>query len=466
MSTLSRIALVFLSSILAALAYPPFSYWPIALIAWIPLFIAIRELSPRPAFYLGLLQGFCLYGITLSWMWNIFGATAILLWLIVAIFIGISCALIVTLKASPYLKSTLAATIWVGAEFFRSEIYALHFPWMTPGVAIPPSWLSPLIGVYGVSFLVIFSAILLLSAPQRKHSAAYVSVALLLGLFSSGLFRPAPETGTIPVIAIQNESGNLFKNLEITKQALADDRAKSLPQGFILWPELSISDRVLDLPYIKKDLFNLSSSHDHVFVFGAYSAAYSNADKPSKREGLNYNSAMTLHQSKLLGIHHKNRPVPLFNDGVQHDVAKSIQTPLGVIGTPICFDCDHEAIIRRMVADGAQALIVPSLDAVHWTERQHHQHAELFRHRAAENHRWIAVAASSGVTQIIDPHGNQIQSIPAMEDGYLIGKVSLTDGRTFYNLYGWLIGYICLGLASILLLQRIISHLVRKLGNK
>jgi len=459
MPIFTRIALVILSSILAMLAFPPFSFWGLALIAWIPLFIAIRGLSARPAFYLGLFQGFCLYGITLSWMWNIFSATAVILWLIVGIFVGLSCALTVTIKASAYWKSTLAATIWVGAEFFRSEIYMLHFPWMTPGVAIPPSWLSPLIGVYGVSFLVIFSAVLLTSAPKLKHTATYLGAALILLLFISGISRSTPEQGDIPVIAIQNESGSHLENLELTKQALADKDAKNIPQGFILWSELSITDRAFDVPYIKKDLDEFSASHDHVFVFGAYS----NADKPSKREGLNYNSAFTLHQSKLLGVHHKNRPVPLFNDGVQHDVAKSIETPLGTIGTPICFDCDHEAIIRRMVADGAQALIVPSLDAMHWTERQHRQHAELFRHRAAENNRWIAVAASSGITQIIDPHGNRIQSIPPMKDGYLIGKVSLTEGRTFYNRYGWLIGYICLTFTTLFLLQRIVSHLIKKL---
>lgn len=453
-----RLAFVILSSLLATLAFPPFSFWPIALIAWIPLFIAIRGLSARPAFYIGLLQGFCLYGITLSWMWNIFSATAVILWLIIAIFVGISCAFISTLKSPVYLKSTLAATVWVGAEFFRSEIYMLHFPWMTPGVAMQPSWLSPLIGVYGVSFLIIFSAILLTSAPSRKHTATFTGATILIILLVSGIYRSSPQQGNISLIAIQNETGSHIDCLELTKQALADPDAPS-QQSFILWPELAINDRALDVPYISKDLYEFSSAQDSVFVFGAYS----NADKPTKREGLNYNSAFTLHRSKLLGVHHKNRPVPLFNDGVQHHIAKSIKTPLGNIGTPICFDCDHEAIIRRMVADGAQALIVPSLDAEHWTERQHHQHAELFRHRAAENNRWIAVAASSGVTQIIDPNGNRIQSIPAMTTGYLIGKVSLTDGRTIYNRFGWLIGYICMAATALLILQRIASHLISKL---
>jgi len=33
------------------------------------------------------------------------------------------------------------------------------------------------------------------------------------------------------------------------------------------------------------------------------------------------------------------------------------------------------------------------------------QHAGMFRHRALENGRWMAVASTSGRTQVIDPHG-------------------------------------------------------------
>ena len=119
-----------------------------------------------------------------------------------------------------------------------------------------------------------------------------------------------------------------------------------------------------------------------------------------------------------------------------------------------------------MVTNGAQVLIVPSLDAISWSARQHKQHAELFRHRAAENNRWIAVAASSGLTQIIDPHGNRIDSIPLMDEGFLIGKVALTDGRTIYNRFGWLIGWICMGIAAILLLFNAVKKIQTLLSKK
>ena len=75
-----------------------------------------------------------------------------------------------------------------------------------------------------------------------------------------------------------------------------------------------------------------------------------------------------------------------------------------------------------MVADGAEFLVAPTMDAIHWGEKQHLQHAELFRHRAAENRRWMMVAATSGLTQVIDPNGLRVDSLPLMEEGGLGGE--------------------------------------------
>jgi apolipoprotein N-acyltransferase len=90
-----------------------------------------------------------------------------------------------------------------------------------------------------------------------------------------------------------------------------------------------------------------------------------------------------------------------------------------------------------MTAAGAEMFAVPSMDAIHWSERQHVQHAELFRHRALENGRWMAVCATSGVTQIIDPHGNRRATIPLMKDGVLVSEIFPRREMTFYTRLGW-----------------------------
>ena len=390
-----------------------------------------------------------LYGITLSWMSQIFGPLAAVLWLIIAFFVGLACSMITASNKKEISGSLLGAAIWVGCEFFRSEIYALHFPWITPGVGFPPNIFSPIVGVYGVSFILIFLAIYLTEQLHERSGKASLKNKLiwltLPAFISIGFIKFASPEAEISILALQNEKGHYSDKIVQTTTAMNGEQ-----YDVILWPELAIPEKPLERKNTRKRVMEFSKTLDGIFIFGAYSTA-STTEK--------YNSAITLDKDQVLGTHHKNRPVPLFNDGKKGTEAKAFDTPIGRIGTPICFDCDHESIIRRMVADGAQALIVPSLDATSWTKRQHLQHAELFRHRAAENRRWIAVSASSGMTQIIDPYGNQTANLPLIEPGALTGKIGISDTRTIYNRFGWLTGWICMGITALILIHNIYRKL-------
>jgi apolipoprotein N-acyltransferase len=91
------------------------------------------------------------------------------------------------------------------------------------------------------------------------------------------------------------------------------------------------------------------------------------------------------------------------------------------------------------------------MDAASWTARQHLQHAELARHRAAENGRWFVVSSSSGLTQVIDPHGRRIAQLPLFDPGVLVAQVGKRSDLTFYTRLGWLIGPTCTVLSVLLL---------------
>jgi apolipoprotein N-acyltransferase len=96
-------------------------------------------------------------------------------------------------------------------------------------------------------------------------------------------------------------------------------------------------------------------------------------------------------------------------------------------------------------------LIVPSFDAASWSATQHLQHGALFRLRAAENGRWLACAASSGVSQVIDPHGNTRASLPVMEQGVVAGHLELRGARTLFTRYGWFLPWLaCVAAAALM----------------
>ena len=78
------------------------------------------------------------------------------------------------------------------------------------------------------------------------------------------------------------------------------------------------------------------------------------------------------------------------------------------------------------------------MDAARWPARQHLQHAEIFRHRALENNRWMLVCATSGLSQLIDPRGNRIAQLPMLKDGCLETTLFLRSETTFFTRTGWL----------------------------
>lgn len=129
-----------------------------------------------------------------------------------------------------------------------------------------------------------------------------------------------------------------------------------------------------------------------------------------------------------------------FDEGRPGTSAPAWETPLGQVATPICIDNDFSPVVREAVVAGAEFLLVPSMDAAHWTARQHLQHAELFRHRAAENGHWMAVASTSGLTQILDPSGRVTAALPLFEPGVLIGEISTRSPLTPFTRFGHWIG--------------------------
>lgn len=416
-----RFAMAAVSGLVAVAAFPPLGWWPAALLAWPLLFAAALGAGFRTGFFVGLLHGMVLYGVSLSWLWNLFQQGAVALWLILALFAAVSCGIagwIGKLRpAAPWLPVYAALTFAVIGHF-RAEWFVLRFPWMSPGLALGPTWLSPWVGVYGAGFLVLLAAACVAHRPSRP-----AGVALTLCLAGLALFRPPPvrETGEgIPVLMVQSENCDF----ETYRQRSA---AAEFSDGIILWPEYA-APMFHEMPTDRAAAAELVKSKRATLILGT--------TRPID-DTRRWNEALTLDERGEVGRHYKNRPVHFMADGVPGKLALPVTTRFGRIGTPVCFDCDYVDTPRRMTAAGAQFFAVPSMDAMHWSERQHLQHAELFRHRALENGRWMAVCATSGLTQVIDPHGNRTAALPLMEDGVMQSSVFRRDGLTFFTRIGW-----------------------------
>jgi apolipoprotein N-acyltransferase len=218
---------------------------------------------------------------------------------------------------------------------------------------------------------------------------------------------------------------------------------RGLPDSIdhVVWPEYAVPFDIRNQPRDWRLLRDLVKDRDITLTLGT--------QLDEGRGGKWRNTALTLDPDGIRGEHTKVHTVHFFNDGTPGKTAVPVNTRHGLIGTPICFDCDYEGVVRRMARAGAEMFIVPIMDAASWTARQHDQHAELFRIRACENGRWMFVCGSSGTSQIIDPHGHVHVKLPALAEGVMRGEIAAVSEQTFYTKAGWLLPWFNLTGAAI-----------------
>ena len=435
-----------LSGVLLALAFPPFDLWPLAWVALIPLFIAVRRCpNAKAAANCGGFGGLVFYVIGLHWLIKVFGPMAVAFWSIFALWLALYAALLWRLEReveNELAWALLAGVVWTGLEYFRSEVWRLNCSWLSLGYSqVPNSALLQscgLIGLYGLSGLIASTnAALSLLLKRRRHPAfaalAALSVLAVWGrhrisAFSTNQGRP------LKVALVQDESYDLERLAKLSLGESARDAQ------LLVWPEYSFTVQAGQEDSYLKLLARRLRGTKAVAVLGG--AIFPEDMKKGKEQ----NFAWVLSpDGALLGRYDKLHPIPYVEKLLASNPAPHpVSTPLGKLGIQICYDLDFENGTRRMVNEGAELLVVPNIDPSEWGKLQHRQHSGMSPVRAVESGLWIARAASSGISQIIDPTGRIAGSLPAGESGVLIGTVRLVQPGTFYTRCGWLFAPFCL----------------------
>ena len=434
MKLLPQLALTIISAVTLPLCFPPIGCSLLILLIYPTLLWITSKTSARRAFYLGFLHSILGYGASLFWLKEIFATAAIPLYAIMAVFTALFCLFNNYYQRQPIhplIRVLIAASLWTAIEYYRCEWFALRFPWITPGTAIGPTILSPIVGTYGATFVIIAAAAAFL---QRKTLPLAAGLTIfVLGII---LIRPpqidVPNKDRIAVSLIQSESSQLSIYVNMTREIKAD------APDLIVWPEYAVAFDIRNSPRHLKTLTDLCAEMDATIVLGTQTV-------PDPKESVWFNTALTINKHGVLGDYYKARPVHFFDDGTPGTTFDPIQTHLGSIGTPICFDNDYTEVPRRIAANGAEFFVAPTFDAEGWTLTEHVQHALMYRLRAAETHRWYAVAASSGISQFIDPNGNVHRTIKPMYPGTETYHVARNTRQTFFVRVGWMLPWLCIG---------------------
>jgi apolipoprotein N-acyltransferase len=446
----ARCGLAVLSGAVFALAYPPLGWGWLVFPGLVGLLLALRGQHGTRARTIGFLHGMAAYGLGVSWLFHIFGTMVVVLWCVLAGFTALFAEMQSRASSRGVTGWQLAiftALNWSGWEFIRAELFPLRFPWMTPGLAMGPNALLPWIGVYGVGFLVVLAVALVMA---KSRLAFFIPAVVLMTGLATPLPEPAPKANdplVVSVAGIQLEGVSFDAYLTGTRQLPPTVR-------HVVWPEYAVP---FDLRANKRDWETVQAicrDKNITLTLGTQ-------DRPGGGDTWR-NIALTLDPTGVLGEHTKVHPVHFFDDGTPGTTALPVLTTHGKVGTPICFDCDYEGVVRRMTAAGAEMFVVPTMDAESWSARQHDQHAELFRIRACENGRWMFVVATSGVSQVIDANGQVHVRLAALEQGTISGLLKRETKLTFYTRFGWLIPWGILAIGAVCWLILLLPSRMKK----
>lgn len=382
----------------------------------------------------------------------------------------------------------LAPAPWVAMEYVRGTYLFGGFPWIPLGssqvTVLPIAQFASIGGVYGLSVLVAaVSATLTIAVVTagRSRRVAIAGVAAALGVIGGwGAWRigdgALTREGT--PIAVGLVQGNIPQD-EKWDPVRADDiltahtdmtrEAAARGAKFILWPESST-------PFMfEEDRANggmvrrLAQELRVPLLLGS--------DQVVRQPSLQlYNSAFLIDErGRTGGVYRKMRLVPFgeyipfkqwlyFVSPLVESFAEfapgtsAVMLPVGshLVSAAICYEIVFPALMRDAVHAGSELLTTITNDGWYGYSSAPYQHFDLASMRAIEQGRYLARAANTGISGIVDPYGRVLARSGIFERTVLVGEVRFLTSRTVYSIVGDAAAYasIALTLGALFIVWR------------
>ena len=465
---------------IAVLAFAPFSLFPLAIISPLILFIAWGNLSPKRAAWRGWLYGLGLFGFGVSWLAipvATFGGldlissivlTGLFISVLALYFAGLGFAVVYYFPACEKVRLLLILpAAWTLVEWLRSWLFT-GFPWLLFGysqIDSPLAGYAPLFGVYGVTWVTIFSATLLLFGMISNTRLGWKKIGGLfvlmwvLGAVLTNIEWGRKTEKTLDVALIQASIPQELK-YQPSQKAPSLQRYLSLSKvhhdaDLIIWPETAIPVFEDEAEDTINAIEEMAFLYGLDFLVGIPKRETLRDVKTLNQHERYYNSVMQISR-KGIQFYYKQHLVPFgeylpFRQELDF-FWKHIHIPFSdyhagggnqpllkfkgiAAGIAICYeDAFSNEMQRHLTAAGF--LINVSNDGWFGDSLAPHQHLQIARMRAKELGRYLLRSANTGITAIIDPHGNIVKKSKQFEEYVIRAKINAYEGGSLYALSG------------------------------
>lgn len=461
----------FIAGALLPLAFAPFfSLTSIAILSPAFLLFSLETLTTKRAALRGFLFGIGFFAVGASWIyvsihdfgnsnWFIAGFITLLFILLLASLIGLLCYLLQKLFPTPTLSRYLIAfpVLWVLFEVIRSYLFS-GFPWLLLGHSQVDSLLKafmPLIGIYGVSFLVtLFSGALVVWLLSEKKLSQPMLTLIFIPYFIAFAMQNVewtrPVTMPLKLTLIQ---GNIAQSIKWSSEFLEHSlntyetlTKQHWNSDVIIWPEAAIPlplgsaeqyverieqeaklHRVALVVGIPIEADDRESYFNSVIVLGEGSGRYDKKHLVPFGEFVPFSSILR----GLISFF--DLPMSNFIPGkTEQPLLMVKQTPIAAF---VCYEIAYNEIVRSQLPK-AQMLVTISNDAWFGNSFGPSQHLQIAQAQAITTGRPVAFVANDGVTAFVHADGEVRKYIPRFTRGVLTVDAHPYQGQTPWTYTG------------------------------
>jgi len=496
---IKNLLLAGLSGLLLTGSFPKIGLDWLVWVALVPLFAAIANLSVKESFRIGFITGLIHYLSLLYWVVPVMRTygylplylSIVILFLfagVLALFPAVFSMAVAAIGRTPTRCLFAMPLFWVAVEYLRTYIFT-GFPWALLGhsqyLRLQLIQIADLIGVYGISFLIVLGNTALFltlrriagqtwqKKPVSKRLPAVAAIFFVLGFLFTWLYgtwrikttdqlMAASPSARIAVIQGNVDQGvkwnPAFQAATIKTHKRLSLSAKSENADLIVWPESATPFYLFYNKAPTQKVLDGIEKTDTDYLIGSPSVA-------GKKGNLAYyNSAYLISPgTKTISKYDKAHLVPYgeyvpfkkwlpflgkivaqVGDFRPGKAGKTVAWKQGALGVQICYEIIFPGLSRAMVKNDAVLLINITNDAWFGKTSGPYQHFSMTVFRAVENRRALARAANTGISGFIDPTGRILTSTPLLKEAAITRTLPLIRTKTVYTRFGDLFALACL----------------------
>lgn len=463
-------------------AFAPVGWWPLQIITLALLFhLVLQAPTIKSATLTGWTYGFGWSVCSVYWLYismHQYGgmpapmaALAVaLLAMLLGAFFALATGFAAYFKHRRHASTTILLllvfpALWMFSEWLRGWVLT-GFPWVASGYAhtdSPLAGFAPLIGVYGLGWLVALLAGCLALLPTKKSALVLMIAIFATGFALHSISWTAPHGAPISVRLLQ---GNVPQEIKFDAEqanvtlTLYEDMIRNAPADLIATPETALPLLAHQLPedYLPRLAEFATASSSHL----AIGIAVSDGPQQYANSVIGISPASASRTVPALYRYDKHHLVPFgefiplgfrwFVDMMHIPLGDftrgaALQAPFAVkdqwVLPNICYeDLFGEEIAGQLRAGAASnqpvATLLLNVSNIAWfgDSIALPQHLQISQMRAIETGRPMLRATNTGATAVINPNGQVVAQLKPFERGVLTASVQGYSGLTPYVLLG------------------------------